>query len=263
MAHKQQVRKHKIQGYGWRPDLPDARDHLFTAPLDTLAALPASVDLRPQCPPVYDQGELGSCTANATAGALQFERERQNLSPDFVPSRLFIYYNERVIERTTSYDSGAQLRDGIKVVSRLGACPEADWPYVIANFAEQPPENAYADAVLDLAVSYSRVHQTATQMKACLAGGFPFIFGFSVYESFESDTVARTGVVPMPGRREALLGGHAVMAVGYADDQQRFICRNSWGSGWGLQGYFTIPYAYLTDPSLASDFWTIRLVSAD
>ena len=187
MAQTQQPRKHRIKRFGWRPDLPDARDHLFAAPLETLATLPASADLRPQCPPVYDQGELGSCTANAVAGAVQFDRERQNFAPDFVPSRLFIYYNERVIEGTTGYDSGAQLRDGIKTVARQGVCPETEWPYVIADFTERPPEQAYADAALDLAVNYSRVTRTLTQLKACLAAGYPFVFGLSVYESFESE----------------------------------------------------------------------------
>jgi C1A family cysteine protease len=99
-------------------------------------------------------------------------------------------------------------------------------------------------------------------MKGCLASGYPFVFGFSVYTEFESDTVATTGVLNMPSPKEKLLGGHAVIAVGYDDKTQRFIVRNSWGAKWGIKGYFTIPYAYLTDPNLAADFWTIRLESA-
>jgi len=99
-------------------------------------------------------------------------------------------------------------------------------------------------------------------MKGCLASSYPFIFGFTVYDSFESQPVAQTGVVPMPGSTERVLGGHCVVAVGYDDSQQRFIVRNSWGTSWGIQGYCTMPYAYLTDSNLASDFWTIRLVSS-
>ena len=252
----------KIQHYGWRPDLPDARDHLFAATGETMRSMQAQVDLRPNCPPVYDQGQLGSCTGNAIAGAIQFEREKQGLTPDFVPSRLFIYYNERVIEGTVSQDSGAQIRDGIKAVAKQGAPPETDWPYDINQFAQKPPYQAYSDAMLDRAVTYKRVVQTATQLKSCLAAGYPFVFGFTVYSSFESDQVANTGVVPMPNlQTEQVLGGHAVLAVGYDDSQQRFIVRNSWGPNWGMQGYFTIPYAYLTDSTLASDFWTIQLVS--
>jgi C1A family cysteine protease len=260
MVTKKSIRVHSIKHYGWVRDLPDIRDHIYAAPVEMLAQLPPKMDLRPQCPPVYDQGQLGSCTGNAIAGAVQFEREKQKLTPDFVPSRLFIYYCERVIEGTVATDSGAQIRDGIKVVANQGVPAETDWPYNIAQFAQKPPPQAYNDALADRAVNYSRLTQSLAPMKGCLASGYPFVFGFTVYDSFESTAVAQTGVVPMPAAGEKVLGGHAVMAVGYDDSQQRFIVRNSWGAGWGMQGYFTIPYAYLTESNLSSDFWTIRLV---
>ena len=248
--------------YGWIRDIPDQRDHLYAAPVVALAALPPSVDLRAACPPVYDQGQLGSCTANGIAAALQFDRMKQKLTPNFIPSRLFIYYNERVIEHTVASDSGAQIRDGIKSVGQQGDCPETEWPYNIASFAQKPPAKCYKDALKYKAVLYQRVLQNVNQMKGCLASGYPFVFGFTVYDSFESQPVAQTWVVPMPATAEKVLGGHCVVAVGYDDAQQRFIVRNSWGTGWGMQGYCTMPYAYLTDPNLASDFWTIRLVAA-
>jgi C1A family cysteine protease len=248
--------------YGWVHDIPDHRDHLYAAPRAALAKLPPSADLRPTCPPVYDQGQLGSCTANGIAAAIQFDRMKQKLTPNFNPSRLFIYYNERVIEHTVASDSGAQIRDGIKSVAQQGDCPETEWPYNIANFAQKPPAKCYTDAVNYKAVQYQRVLQNVNQMKGCLASGYPFVFGFTVYDSFESTQVAQTGVVPMPATTEKVLGGHCVVAVGYDDAQQRFIVRNSWGTGWGMQGYCTMPYAYLTDPNLTSDLWTIRLVSA-
>ncbi len=253
------VHARRIARYGWIPDLPDQRDHLYAAPPQTLAQLPPSADLRAQCPPVYDQGQLGSCTANAIGAAIQFDRERQKLN-DFVPSRLFIYYNERAIEGTVGSDSGAQIRDGIKSVNRQGVCPEPEWPYDIAKFAQKPPAQAYSDALLDRALGYQRLVQSLNQMKGCLASGFPFVFGFTVYESFEAEQVAQTGHAPMPAPGERPVGGHAVMAVGYEEANQWFIVRNSWGTGWGMAGYFTMPYAYLTQASLASDFWTIRLV---
>jgi C1A family cysteine protease len=152
------------------------------------------------------------------------------------------------------------IRDGMKVVNHQGAPPETDWPYDIAKFREKPPQKAYDDGLENQVTSYRRVTRDLNQMKGCLAAGYPFVFGFSVYESFESQDVARTGVVPMPHPGEQLLGGHAVLAVGYDDAQSRFIVRNSWGAGWGQAGYFTMPYAYLTQRSLSSDFWTIRLV---
>ena len=247
------------RGYGWQKDLPDQRDFYYAVPSLTLGPLPSKTDLRPQCPPVYDQGKLGSCTANAIGAAIQFDRLKQKL-PDFVPSRLFIYYNERAMENTVASDSGAQIRDGIKSVARQGDCPEAEWPYVIARFKTRPPAACYRDARKYKVVSYQRVAQTLGQLKGCLASGWPFVFGFTVYESFESPSVARRGHVPLPRSGESVLGGHAVAGVGYDDARQWFIVRNSWGAGWGLKGYFTLPYAYVAGANLASDFWTIRVV---
>ena len=250
---------YKIARYGWLPDLPDHRDHLYAAPAELAGALPIKMDLRSQCPSVYDQGQLGSCTANAIAGAIEFDRLKQKIS-DFTPSRLFIYYNERVMEHTVDSDSGAQIRDGIKSVGLQGDCPEAEWPYVISKFKIKPPKNCYADALKYKAVLYQRVTQTLSQLRGCLASGYPFVFGFTVYESFESAQVAKSGHASLPKSGEQAIGGHAVMAAGYDDTRQWFIIRNSWGSKWGMKGYFTLPYAYLTDENLASDFWTIRIV---
>jgi C1A family cysteine protease len=248
-------------GYGWRRDLPDARDLLYAAPLLSLPkGLPTSVDLRSKCPPVYDQGQLGCCTGNGIAGAIQFDQMKLG-KKSFTPSRLFIYYNERVMEGDVSQDNGAQVRDGIKSVGTIGAPPETDWPYDIAKFADQPPAKAYTDAKLDLVSSYARVSQILQQMQGCLAEGYPFVLGFTVYESFESADVAKTGIVPMPKSKESVVGGHCVVAVGYNDKTRTFILRNSWGPKWGMKGYFTMPYEYLLDSHLASDFWTIRSVN--
>lgn len=247
--------------YGWIPDRPDQRDLLYSAPpLHLLKNLPTKVDLRPHCPPVYDQGQLGSCTANAIAGAIQFDQIIERLPQVFLPSRLFIYYNERAIEGTVNSDSGAMIRDGMKSIAKMGVCPERMWPYKVAKFAAKPPAACYSAAAKHTAVNYLRLVQVQQQLKGCLASGYPFVFGFTVYESFESTTVARTGRAPIPSTNERALGGHAVCAVGYDDSQRSFLCRNSWGPRWGMKGYFTIPYGYVTDHDLAADFWTVRVV---
>ncbi|HKW41548.1 MAG TPA: C1 family peptidase [Gemmatimonadales bacterium] len=220
------------------------------------ARLPPSVDLRPGCSAVEDQGSLGSCTGNAIAGAVEF-LERKDGVPFVNVSRLFIYYNERVTEHTTKSDAGAMIRDGIKTVVKQGVCSERKWPYVIAKFAIKPPAACYQEALQHQVTSYQRI-LTVDEMRACLAQGFPFVFGFTVYESFESQQVAQTGVVPLPQPGERVVGGHAVLAVGYTDADRRFVVRNSWGARWGMRGYFTMPYDYLANRNLADDMWTIR-----
>lgn len=245
--------------YGWLPDVPDIRDHVYKVP-ETVSSLPSNVDLRNVCPSVLDQGELGSCTANAIANAHLFEQMKQGVKSLLQPSRLFIYYNERAIEGTVQSDSGAMIRDGIKSVGQLGVCSETKLPYNIAKFTKKPTKVCYTQALKHQAISYQRVNQTLNEMKGCLASGYPFVFGFTVYESFESQNVANDGIVPMPSKDEKVLGGHAVLAVGYNDSTGRFLVMNSWGTNWGDKGYFTIPYEYLTNSNLADDFWTVRLV---
>jgi C1A family cysteine protease len=251
--------RHNLGRYGWIPDIPDARDQSYRVP-GAARRLPRAVDLRSGCPAVYDQGQLGSCTANAIGAAVEFSQRKQKFLQPFAPSRLFIYYNERALEGTLSTDSGAMLRDGVKTLASQGACPETTWPYLEDKFAHRPSPQCYKAGKLHPAVRYSRLSQSLRDMKSCLAAGYPFVFGFTVYESFESEEVANTGVAPFPGAAEVALGGHAVLAVGYDDAAARFMIRNSWSADWGMRGYFTLPYAYLTDSNLAADFWTIRLV---
>lgn len=263
--------KSKHKHLGWHRDLPDQRDYFYSAPLPKLKAMPSKIDLRKSCPPVYNQGRIGSCTANAIAAAVQFDRHKAKQKPDFVPSRLFIYYNERAIENSVHYDAGASIRDGIKSVAKQGVCPETEWPYsdiappnenapfpADAPAGEKPPAACYAEAKKYTANLYLRVQQSLTQLKGCLAEGYPFVFGFTVYKNWYSDP---TTVMPLPPAHDHPIGGHAVLAVGYDDAKQCFIFRNSWGTGYGAKGYFYMPYAYLTNPHLASDMWTIRGMS--
>jgi C1A family cysteine protease len=175
-----------------------------------------------------------------------------------MPSRLFVYYYERLMEGTVSYDAGAMIRDGIKVINKRGVCPESLWPYNISRFAEQPPIQCSIEALKERAVKYQRITQDLTFMKSRLASGLPFVFGVDVFQSFMAAT---DGVIPMPAQGEALEGGHALLCVGYDDAEQRFLFRNSWGTSWGKQGYGTIPYEYLVSAH-ASDFWCVQVVGS-
>ncbi len=246
----------KLNKYGWRPDKPDYRDHLYSAASITLDTISASVDLRASMPKVYDQGQLGSCTAQSIAGAIQYDMIRDK-KRDFIPSRLFIYYNERVLENSVNSDSGAELRDGIKVVHGIGYCSEKIQPYTISKFKTQPSQKCYSDASKHKIMNYERLSRDLNVFKSCLAEGNPIIFGFSVYESFESRETSTTGIMHLPTKYEDQLGGHAVVMVGYTENNM-FICRNSWGDSWGEKGYFYMPAEYLTTRGLSADFWTIK-----
>jgi C1A family cysteine protease len=246
--------------YGWRADTPDMRDYMLA--VAPAKSLPAKVSLRKQMPPVYDQGNLGSCTANSIGAILEFNERKQGEANAATPSRLFIYYNERVMEGTVKQDAGAEIRDGIKSVAQLGAPPETLWPYVITKFANKPTAAAYKEARKHEALRYARVAQDAMAIQNVLASGYPVSFGFTVYTSFESK-VGSNGIVPMPQPQESMLGGHAVVAIGYKTirGQLYFECRNSWGPSWADHGYFWMPSAYVTSSSLASDFWAIEQVT--
>jgi C1A family cysteine protease len=248
--------------YGWKKDSLDHRD-LILPPRTTVIELPTLANLQKINPPIYNQYQAGACTGNGIARAVDVERKIQGL-PFITPSRLFIYWNERVVEGTTSQDAGAEPRDGIKSVASLGVCPEDLWPYTLnydqipTLLYEKPGSNAFAAALKFKALKYQRVTQTAIDVKSVLAiMGRPFIFGFSVFEAFESDEVAATGIVPMPLGMDTPIGGHCVVCVGYSDATSRFLCANSWGAEWGLKGYFELPYPYLLNPNLASDLWVI------
>lgn len=244
------------QWYGWVPDRPDQRDRLYAAIAGPPKMLPPAVDLRSGCSPVENQGELGSCTANALVGNLEFlEKKAGKAVTDL--SRLFVYYNERAMEGTINEDAGAMIRDGVKSLVRQGVCAEQSWPYTIDKFAAKPTASCFTEALQHQVTSYHRI-LTLQEMKQCLADGFPFVFGFSVYESFESPDMAKTGKLDLPQSGEKQLGGHAIMAVGYDDATKRLLIRNSWGDDWGLQGYFTMPYDYASNSHLADDFWTLR-----
>lgn len=244
--------KKSFRRYGWVPG-NKAPMHFFDVP--HMAVLPSSVDLRNNCPAIYDQGNLGSCTANAAAGLAQYMMIKQKL-PSWMPSRLALYYWNRLQEGTVSWDSGASLYDAMNTMVVYGVPHETLWPYNVRKFTTKPPKNVWSDAYWHSIQKGLSVRQNLNTIKATLAAGNPIIFGFTVYESFESNTVTTTGIMPMPSEGEETLGGHAVMAVGYDDETQMIIVRNSWGTSWGQNGYFMMPFDFITNPNYCDDFWT-------
>jgi C1A family cysteine protease len=247
--------------YGWRQSPPDMLDQ----PAD-LVGLPIhdEVDPRGEMPAPYDQGQLGSCTANAIAGAVEYDAILDDRHFG-TPSRLFLYFEERKRERTTGTDSGAYGRDGFKVLRKEGVPPETDWPYDITRFTQPPPASAYVDARANRIPRYvhpglgnRNAEDRKDALKRVLSNKQTVAFGFIVFESFESAEVAKTGIVPQPEHGEKVVGGHEVLLIGYLKDEPEYaLCRNSWGEGWGIGGYFLLPWSYLLNAELASDFRSI------
>lgn len=249
--------------YGWKPDLPDKRDFYYKklSRKEKLQVLPKKVDLvdTKLFPAIYNQGNTSSCTAQGIAAAVYFDRAKQKL-PVFNPSRLFIYWNERVMEGSTMSDDGAIIRDGVKSLAKVGYCNEDIWKFDESLLLKKPSNDCFNQSKKYKSLSYYRIDNSKIRdIKNCLAQGFPIVFGATLYASFdEADKAA--GVVPLPKKDEEILGGHCMLLVGYDDDKNLFKIRNSWGEESGDKGYNYFPYDYLVDTDLADDFWTIRSV---
>ena len=245
-----------IPKYHWVRDKADKRDYPYTLSGSQQSNI---VDLRNYCSTIEDQGKLGSCTGNAIAGAIELLENRENRTLDV--SRLFIYYYERLIEGTVNYDSGAYIRDGIKACYTYGAPIENLWPYNISKFRTKPT-NA---AIIDAAKRKVKLYQRAADFNAvidAINSGYPVIVGFNVYSSFDTKAVTNTGVMPYPNvNKEKLLGGHAVLIVGYNKNNNTFIVRNSWGKYWGDNGYFYMPFQVIQNNKMSGDFWVIKSIS--
>jgi C1A family cysteine protease len=269
-------------GLGWLRDLPDCRDytpdhkevkpHLKTMGAASVpASLPSIVDLRQYCSPIEDQGQLGSCTANATAGLVEyFERRAHGRFID--ASRLFLYKATRDLLHWTG-DSGAYLRSAMGALALFGVPPEEYWPYNIGSYEVEPSSFLYSFAGNYRAIKYYRLDPAGTtpaalltRIKTNLAAGLPPIYGFTVYNSISQ--AATSGKIPFPAHGDRVAGGHANLLVGYDDHMTitnanngatttgAFITRNSWGTSWGDHGYGYLPYDYVTH-SIAADFWSL------
>jgi C1A family cysteine protease len=258
-ADKLIIEKYKPSVFHWQKEPIDTRDYQYTL---SSRLSPDSVDLREYCTKIENQGALGSCTGQAIACAIECLNKRTG-KPSKVKdvSRLYIYYYERLLEGTVRYDSGAYIRDGIKATSRWGAPLESYWPYVIRKFANQPSISAQKDGAKRKVTLYEKI----TTLEGCidaLANGYTPIVGFLVYSSFMNRAVVNSGMMPYPNvNTETLLGGHAVLLVGYDNATQRFIAKNSWGVGWGDNGYFYMPYQVIDNRDMSDDFWIIKSVN--
>lgn len=286
-----------IPAMGWLPDYPDIRDVTFQservpsklqalgqpsvkqmlakvgATTSAPAALPASVDLRPWCSPMEDQQTIGSCTAHAGVGLVEYF-ERRAFGKHIDASRLFLYKVTRNLLKWTG-DTGAFLRSTMYALTLFGVPPEEYYPYNIADFDKEPSAFCYAFGQSYQAISYYRLDPPGTtrsnlltQIKTYLANGLPSMFGFTVYSSI-SQANTNGGKIPYPTPGERVLGGHAIDAVGYDDNLKikntnpgglettgALLIRNSWGTGWGSAGYGWLPYKYVLD-GLATDWWSL------
>jgi C1A family cysteine protease len=272
MAKTVQTPEHGEKGLGWRPDTPDHRDFIYNDRREVMAAdsLPDVFSLRSKMPPVWDQLELGSCVPHGT-GALEVAERMKQGGSSHTPSRLFIYYNGRVLEHTVGEDSGLEVRDGIKTIAQQGAPPETDWAYDISKFTEKPPNKAYTDAVKLEALIYMRVLPggRGSPIRTPVSKGYPVTFGFTVPDRFESASWnPATQYLPLPKAHEASIGGHCVDVIGWDFSLKRFAVpvfeiRNSWGKAWGDAGHFFMDARWLYEPrlDLSSDFWIIEKVS--
>lgn len=246
--------------YGWKPSLPDARDQYAFAQegvIDTLD-IPDVFSLRDELPAVLDQGQLGSCTANALAGLMQYHSIQTGTDMG-VPSRLFIYYQERLREGTLTTDSGAYGRDGFASLRAVGVPVESLWPYDISQFTEKPSQEAYDGAGAHKIHHYTHARTNLKEVQSLILKKRPVAFGFSVPACFEGEQCMSTGVMPMPVKGEQYIGGHEVYAMGWKEiDGELYIeCRNSWSASVMDEGNFWIPASFLFG-GYASDFRAIQ-----
>lgn len=252
--------------YGKLPDVVDRRDYtLDSAPVYRTPRLPSSVDLTRWCGPVKDQGALGACTAFSWTLVREFlARRYQNQTPVFSP--LYLYYKERELEGTIGYDAGAQSRTGAQALTKFGCCLESEDPYKVGNFLQAPTSEQEQAAAHYKGGAYHRINTTVDAL-SCLASGYPFSFGMAVYQSFESDELASTGLMAVPNKdKELVLGGHEMTAVGYDlakampdGSHGAFLVQNSWGTDWGQKGLFWMPKAVVDDADLVQDMFILHL----
>ena len=255
------IRKH---AFGWKGDAPGKKATPFRlSPKYSQMQISVKSDLSNLMPPIQDQGTVGSCTGNGIGRILDYAHKKAT-GRFFTPSRLFIYYNERVMEGTVYEDAGAQIVDGIKSVMQLGACVEGictlygQWPYEVDKFAVKPPDIAYQKALNYQALHAYKVNNAdGRSIRMALSNGLPVVFGALVYPDIERLNAQRY-VLSMPKKGEMYIGGHCMVITGHNDGTQLYLVDNSWGTSWGLRGRCYIPYAYIHNARITEDCWVIE-----
>ena len=248
----------------WKPSPPDSRDFKSTRHLAAPIELPSEFELNYKIP-VYDQKNAGSCVGNGSCESFRYESKELTGNYDFEPSRLFVYWNARDIDGSTGEDAGTYIRSGFKAMNKSGLCHEKLHPYddAISSVIKKPSSEAYNDGLKNSIVQYAAVNQNEQDIKATLVSGAVVVFGFTVYDSFFGSWANSTGIMPLPKKTEGIQGGHCVVIVGYSDSKKCFKIQNSWGTNWGIGGYFWMPYSFLLDPKQADDFWAIQSIKID
>lgn len=253
---------------GWNPDRPNHNDREFLPTMGRLDVQQTEFTLSVDGIPVLNQANQGSCTGHGGAGIVMYDQQAQG-EQVVIPSRAMIYYDARIPEQTTDQDSGATIRDMVAGLVKYGVVPDTEFPYDDTVFDKAPDQQQYTDAKQQEAIVYERVQYP--HLNAAIASGFPVVFGFTVYESFESSEAASTGIIPIPAKGEQVLGGHCVWTWGFnsqytASGNDKLpprtkACRNSWDKSWGDNGNFYLPQWFF-DSGNASDFWVVRRVGA-
>ncbi len=251
----------QVKRYGALPDIPDQRDIWTTFPKTVEYYQTADLRKTNLLPDVYDQGELGSSVAHALLAAYVFSLKKDGINDGtndetkFSPQ--FIYYNQRLISGTTECDTGSSIRDGIKVLERIGVCIEEQYPYDLNFFKDRPTDESYEFAYKNKhPVQYRRVRLLLEDIMKSISIKLPVLISFTVYESFQHPDVARTGIMPVPKPGEKIVGYHCVLIVGYDILKKYLLCRNSWGPNWGQGGYFWVPFSFVNSRNV-SDLWII------
>ena len=241
---------------GWQPDKGGVVDKAF-GPKFLGTPIKDKVDLRPQMPPVYDQGPIGSCVGNGVAAVVDYAHWKGSQQPFWTPSRLFLYYQGRVAIGTVNQDSGCQIRDVVNATKKLGSPLESLWPYRVNKFTTRPPQTAYADGLKRQTLSAYKA-ETLEDVQRALSMDLPVVFGVPVYQAIQNVGYF-SWRLPMPNAGERSIGGHCMTVVGYNTADKTLIVRNSWGKNWGRAGHMLMPFEYWIKFQRQTDAWVVSV----